>query len=63
LTSRATSGAYTRAVTFAWDDAKAAGNLRKHGIDFRKAATVFGDALSTTFPDVDHSSANGGSSR
>jgi uncharacterized DUF497 family protein len=26
-----------------------------HGVDFRKAATVFNDALSTTFPDVDHS--------
>lgn len=42
-------------MTFAWDDAKAAANLRKHGVDFREAATVFGDALATTFPDVDHS--------
>lgn len=42
-------------MTFAWDEAKAAANLRKHGVDFREAATVFGDALSTTFPDVDHS--------
>lgn len=42
-------------MTFAWDEAKAAANLRKHGVDFREAATVFGDALSTTFSDVDHS--------
>lgn len=42
-------------MTFAWDEAKAAANLRKHGVDFREAATVFGDALSTTFPDADHS--------
>ena len=55
MTSRASSGAYTRAVTFAWDEAKAVANVKKHGVDFREAATVVGDALSTTFPDVDHS--------
>lgn len=32
-------------------------NLEKHGVDFREAATVFDDALSTTFPDRDHASA------
>jgi uncharacterized DUF497 family protein len=42
-------------VNFAWDATKAAENLRKHGVDFREAATVFDDGLSTTFPDVDHS--------
>lgn len=55
LASCAISGASTRAVTFAWDEPQAAANLRKHGVDFREAATVLGDALSTTFPDVDHS--------
>jgi uncharacterized protein len=42
-------------VVFAWDPGKAAANLKKHGVDFREAATVFDDALSTTFPDSDHS--------
>jgi len=43
-------------VTFTWDSNKAAANLKKHGVDFREAATVFDDPLSTTFPDDDHSS-------
>jgi uncharacterized DUF497 family protein len=43
-------------VTFTWDVRKAAANLEKHGVDFREAATVFDDTLSTTFPDHDHSS-------
>jgi len=42
-------------VIFTWDSHKAAANLKKHNIDFREAATVFYDTLSTTFPDDDHS--------
>jgi uncharacterized DUF497 family protein len=42
-------------VTFVWDSGKASANLKKHGVDFREAATVFDDSLSTTYPDVDHS--------
>ena len=42
-------------MTFTWDPAKAEENLKKHGVDFREAATVFDDSLSTTFPDADHS--------
>jgi uncharacterized protein len=42
-------------VRFVWDAKKAAANLRKHGVDFREAATVFEDPLSLTFPDPDHS--------
>lgn len=38
-----------------WDPKKAEANLRKHGVDFREAATVFTDPLSTTFPSEDHS--------
>ncbi len=30
-------------------------NLQKHGVSFAEAATVFGDPLSITFPDLDHS--------
>jgi len=48
---------YTRAVTFSWDPHKASANLKKHGVDFREAATVPDDALSTTFPDDEHSDA------
>ncbi len=42
-------------MTFTWDPKKAKENLKKHGVDFREAATVFGDTLSTTFPDAVHS--------
>jgi uncharacterized protein len=42
-------------VRFGWDPKKAEENLKNHGIDFREAATVFDDPLSTTFPDTDHS--------
>ena len=42
-------------MTFTWDPKKAEENLKKHGVDFREAATVFDDSLSTTFPDVGHS--------
>ena len=42
-------------MIFAWDARKAAANLKKHGVDFREAATVFDDPLSTTYPDADHS--------
>jgi len=43
-------------VQFEWDENKAAGNLEKHGVSFEEAATVFGDVLSDTFDDPDHSS-------
>jgi len=42
-------------MRFSWDPNKAAGNLNKHGISFEEAVTVFGDPLSDTFPDPDHS--------
>jgi hypothetical protein len=32
---------------FEWDPAKAASNLRKHGVSFDEASTVFGDPLDT----------------
>jgi hypothetical protein len=43
------------ALQFTWDPRKAAANKRKHGIDFAEAATAFGDPLSLTIPDPDHS--------
>jgi len=42
-------------VNFAWDPAKARRNRRKHRVSFEEAATVFGDALSVTWSDPDHS--------
>ena len=42
-------------MRFEWDENKAARNFVKHGISFEEAATVFGDPLSDTFDDPDHS--------
>ena len=42
-------------MEFEWDSEKATHNLRKHKVSFGEAATVFGDALSTTARDPDHS--------
>ena len=42
-------------MKFTWDTKKASSNVAKHGISFEEAATVFGDPLSDTFPDPDHS--------
>ena len=42
-------------MTFTWAPAKAETNLKKHGIDFREAGTVFDDSGSVAFPDTDHS--------
>ena len=39
-----------------WDKRKARQNLRKHGVSFEEAATVFGDTLSVTIADPLHSS-------
>jgi len=40
---------------FEWDAAKAAANLRKHGVSFDEAVTAFGDPRSVLLPDPDHS--------
>jgi uncharacterized protein len=42
-------------VRFEWDPRKAEANLRKHGVSFDEASTVFGDPLAATVPDPDHS--------
>jgi len=42
-------------MQFEWDRRKAKSNLKKHGISFQEAATVFGDTLAITFDDPDHS--------
>ena len=40
---------------FEWDKNKALTNIKRHGIEFKEAATVFGDFLSITIPDPLHS--------
>jgi uncharacterized DUF497 family protein len=42
-------------VIFEWDGRKAVANLKKHGVSFEDAASVFLDPLAFTFPDPDHS--------
>jgi len=42
-------------LTFEFDPAKAAANLKKHGVSFDEARTVFNDPLAQTFPDELHS--------
>lgn len=32
-------------LSFTWDPAKGAANVRKHSVDFAEASTVFGDLL------------------
>jgi uncharacterized protein len=46
-------------LRFTWDPAKAAANLRKHGVSFMEASTAFADPLSITIPDPDHSVGEG----
>ncbi len=42
-------------MRFDWVKNKAASNLCKHQVSFEEAATVFGNPLSDTFDDPDHS--------
>jgi uncharacterized DUF497 family protein len=42
-------------MRFEWDEQKATSNLHKHGVSFEAAVTVFGDPLSDTVSDPDHS--------
>jgi len=46
-------------LTFDFDPEKAASNLKKHGVSFREAMTVFDDPLAATFPDELHSEEEG----
>jgi hypothetical protein len=42
-------------LRFEWDPRKAAANLRKHGVSFEEARTVFLDENALLRPDEDHS--------
>lgn len=40
---------------FEWDSAKAGANLKKHGVSFEEASTVFQNPLAMVLPDPTHS--------
>ena len=42
-------------MRFEWDPAQAAASLLKHGVGFDEATTVFGDTLSVSGRDLEHS--------
>jgi uncharacterized protein len=42
-------------VNFEWDAEKAEANLKKHGVSFDEAKTVFRDPMYLIFADPDHS--------
>ncbi|HEU0297575.1 MAG TPA: BrnT family toxin [Anaerolineales bacterium] len=42
-------------MKFEWDPKKAEINLRKHGVSFEEAMTVFKDTLALIFDDDEHS--------
>ena len=42
-------------MRFEWDPEKARRNIARHGVSFEEAATAFGDPLSLTTYDPDHS--------
>ena len=42
-------------VSVEWDPAKARTNLKKHGVSFQEASSVFDDLLFITFLDMEHS--------
>lgn len=42
-------------LRFEWDPAKAAANLKKHGVSFTEARSVFADERAKLIADPDHS--------
>ncbi len=42
-------------MEFEWDESKAAANLKKHGVSFDEAETVFDNVLAVIFDDEAHS--------
>jgi hypothetical protein len=45
--------AYSKAVRYAWDEEKAAANLKKHSVDFADAVGVFDDEFALRREDPD----------
>lgn len=42
-------------IRFEWDDRKAQWNVRKHGVTFEEARSVFNDDSALIIPDPEHS--------
>jgi uncharacterized protein len=42
-------------MEFEWDESKATANLKKHGVSFKEAKTVFDNVLAVIFDDEAHS--------
>jgi len=42
-------------MEFEWDESKATSNLKKHGVSFEEAKTVFNNVLAVIFDDEAHS--------
>lgn len=42
-------------MVYEWDPVKAVSNLRRHGVSFAEATSVFLDPAALTFDDPDHS--------
>ena len=42
-------------MIYEWNSAKAEQNLKKHGVSFDEASSVFKDPFALTIPDADHS--------
>ena len=42
-------------IEFEWDEAKAAANLKKHGVSFEEAKSIFFDDFAIQFFDDEHS--------
>src|SRR6185437_3810241 len=47
--------AWVKRLSFEWEPRKATANLRKHGVSFEEARTVFLDEEALLRPDEDHS--------
>jgi uncharacterized protein len=42
-------------LLFEWDEEKSRSNVQNHGVSFEEASTVFGDPLTVTIDDPQHS--------
>jgi len=42
-------------INFEWDEDKAFANMKKHGVSFDEAVSIFNDRLSLTIFDAEHS--------
>ena len=42
-------------MKFEWNEEKAESNLKKHGVSFEEASTIFGDLSAKMFYDEEHS--------